>query len=102
MPPAELRPRFYEALDLIKQAWTKEEVFSFNGKFTQLSHVNIWPRPYQKPHPPIWIPGSGSIETWDYCIRNDHPIFSLSAIAGRGRKEIYGNFGSIAKNWAKI
>lgn len=78
VPPAELRPRFYEALDLIKQAWTREEVFSFNGKFTQLSHVNIWPRPYQKPHPPIWIPGSGSIETWDYCIRNDHPYFHLS------------------------
>lgn len=78
IPPAELRPRFYEALDLIKQAWSRSEVFSFNGKYTQLKHVNLWPRPYQNPHPPIWIPGSGSVETWDYCIRNDHPYYHLS------------------------
>jgi hypothetical protein len=25
--------------------------------------VNVWPRPIQQPHPPIWIPGSGSMET---------------------------------------
>ncbi|WP_201318895.1 LLM class flavin-dependent oxidoreductase [Paenibacillus sp. EPM92] len=78
IPPAELRPRFYEALDLIKQAWTRSEVFPFNGKYTQLKHVNLWPRPYQKPHPPIWLPGSGSVETWDYCAKNDLPYYYLS------------------------
>jgi alkanesulfonate monooxygenase SsuD/methylene tetrahydromethanopterin reductase-like flavin-dependent oxidoreductase (luciferase family) len=25
--------------------------------------VNPWPRPYQKPHPPIWIPSQGSAST---------------------------------------
>lgn len=78
VPPAELRPRFYEALELIQKAWTFKEPFDFNGKFTQLTDVNIWPRPYQDPHPPIILPGSGSIETWDYCIRNDLPYYYLS------------------------
>ncbi|MBX5437283.1 MAG: LLM class flavin-dependent oxidoreductase [Alicyclobacillaceae bacterium] len=78
VPPAELRPRFYEALDLIQQAWTRKETFAFNGRFTQLRYVNIWPRPYQSPHPPIWLPGSGSLETWEYCIRNDLTYAYLS------------------------
>ncbi|MBX5436536.1 MAG: LLM class flavin-dependent oxidoreductase [Alicyclobacillaceae bacterium] len=78
LPPAELRPRFWEALDLIRQAWTRKETFSFNGRFTQLRYVNIWPRPYQDPHPPIWLPGSGSLETWDYCIRNNFTYAYLS------------------------
>jgi len=28
--------------------------------------VNIWPQPLQKPHPPVWIPGGGSVETWEW------------------------------------
>ena len=28
---------------------------------------NIWPRPLEQPHPPIGIPGGGSIETWGWC-----------------------------------
>ena len=41
-----------------------DEPFAWNGRFNQLRYVNPWPRPVQKPHPPIWIPGGGSVETW--------------------------------------
>ena len=61
--PATLREKYREAHDLIIQAWTRPEPFVFNGKYTQLRYVNVWPRPVQKPYPPIWIPGGGSIET---------------------------------------
>ena len=27
--------------------------------------------PIQTPRPPVWIPGGGSIETWEWCINND-------------------------------
>src|SRR5690348_6571568 len=73
VPPAEVRDRFAEAHDLIMKAWQAGAPFSFNGKYTKLRYVNIWPRPIQQPHPPIWVPGSGSLETWalvnakDYC-----------------------------------
>src|ERR671930_350938 len=62
--PATLRERYYEAERLIVEAWTNPDVFAFDGAYTQLRYVNIWPRPLQQPHPPIWIPGGGSIETW--------------------------------------
>ena len=55
--PATLRERYYEAHDLVIQAWTRPEMFAFNGKYTQVRYVNIWPQPLQKPHPPVWIPG---------------------------------------------
>jgi alkanesulfonate monooxygenase SsuD/methylene tetrahydromethanopterin reductase-like flavin-dependent oxidoreductase (luciferase family) len=29
--------------------------------------VNTWPRPYQQPHPPIWIPSQGSTETIEWA-----------------------------------
>ena len=54
MAPMEQRGRYYEAHDLIKKAWTANEVFAWNGKYYQLPMVNIWPKPVQRPHPPIW------------------------------------------------
>ena len=76
--PAESLARFREAHDLIIQAWTRPEVFSFNGKFNQLRYVNVLPKPIQKPHPPIWVPGGGSVETWDFCLENDYVYCYLS------------------------
>ena len=54
------------------------EPFAFNGQYTQLRYVNCWPRPIQKPHPPIYIPGGGSIETWDFCLDHDYSTRYLS------------------------
>jgi alkanesulfonate monooxygenase SsuD/methylene tetrahydromethanopterin reductase-like flavin-dependent oxidoreductase (luciferase family) len=57
--PAQTRERMEEAHDLILKAWTTpDEVFNWEGKHFQFRYVNPWPRPYQQPHPPIWITGS--------------------------------------------
>lgn len=69
--PSELRDRYMEASDLIIKAWTTDEMFEWNGQFTQLRYVNIWPRPMQRPRPPVWIPGAGSVDTFEFCTRND-------------------------------
>ncbi|MBX5493172.1 MAG: LLM class flavin-dependent oxidoreductase [Chloroflexi bacterium] len=63
--PVFTRERFEEAHDLIVKAWTTPEPFNWEGRFWHLRYVNVWPRPYQQPHPPIWITGS-SLEsvTW--------------------------------------
>jgi alkanesulfonate monooxygenase SsuD/methylene tetrahydromethanopterin reductase-like flavin-dependent oxidoreductase (luciferase family) len=62
--------RFHEAHDLIVRAWTETGPFVFEGKHYKVQYVNLWPRPYQKPHPPIWIPSQGSKETIDWA---SHP-----------------------------
>jgi alkanesulfonate monooxygenase SsuD/methylene tetrahydromethanopterin reductase-like flavin-dependent oxidoreductase (luciferase family) len=76
--PSMLRERYYEAHDLVLRAWTETDTFAFNGRFNQQRYVNIWPRPVQKPHPPIWIPGGGSVETWQWCAEMDHVYAYLS------------------------
>jgi alkanesulfonate monooxygenase SsuD/methylene tetrahydromethanopterin reductase-like flavin-dependent oxidoreductase (luciferase family) len=54
--PVNMVPRFWEAHDLIKQAWTSHDgPFPWQGRFFDHRQVNIWPRPLQQPHPPIWI-----------------------------------------------
>jgi alkanesulfonate monooxygenase SsuD/methylene tetrahydromethanopterin reductase-like flavin-dependent oxidoreductase (luciferase family) len=76
--PATLREKYREAHDLIIRAWIEKDVFSFNGKFSKLRYVNLWPKPLQQPHPPIWIPGGGSVETWDFCADHDYQYSFLS------------------------
>jgi alkanesulfonate monooxygenase SsuD/methylene tetrahydromethanopterin reductase-like flavin-dependent oxidoreductase (luciferase family) len=76
--PATVRDKYHEAHDLIVKAWREREPFAWNGKYTKLRYVNLWPRPIQQPHPPIWIPGLGSIETWDFCARHDYNYSYLS------------------------
>ncbi len=61
--PTHARTMFTEALDLCVRAWTEPGPFEHYGKHWKLKYVNPWPLPLQKPHPPIWIPGAGSVET---------------------------------------
>ena len=54
--PVRMNERHWEALDLIVKAWTVDDgPFSWEGRFFHHRAVNIWPRPWQQPHPPIWI-----------------------------------------------
>src|SRR5436853_5995239 len=43
--PATLRERYYEAHDLVMQAWTRPDVFPVNGKYAQVRYVNIRAKP---------------------------------------------------------
>ena len=45
-----------EAVQIIKSLWTEPRV-SFEGKYYKLENAEITPRPFQDPHPPIWIGG---------------------------------------------
>jgi alkanesulfonate monooxygenase SsuD/methylene tetrahydromethanopterin reductase-like flavin-dependent oxidoreductase (luciferase family) len=76
--PSLTREKYQEAHDLIIKAWTTREPFAFNGRYNKLRHVNIWPRPIQQPHPPVHIPGGGSVETYDFCIDNTYSYSYLS------------------------
>jgi alkanesulfonate monooxygenase SsuD/methylene tetrahydromethanopterin reductase-like flavin-dependent oxidoreductase (luciferase family) len=69
--PADSHERFHEAHDLIVRAWTETGPFPFEGKHYQFEYVNLWPRPYQTPRPPIWIPSQGSSETIEWASHPD-------------------------------
>lgn len=64
--PTYAREMYREAHDLIIRAWTEPGPFRFFSKHYKLNYVNPWPRPLQQPHPPVWVPGVGSLETMDF------------------------------------
>jgi alkanesulfonate monooxygenase SsuD/methylene tetrahydromethanopterin reductase-like flavin-dependent oxidoreductase (luciferase family) len=61
--PTLTNDRLWEGVDLILMAWTSHDgPFNFEGRFWHKRAVNIWPRPYQQPHPPVWTTGSSDLE----------------------------------------
>lgn len=84
--PAHSRERFYEAHDLIVRAWTEPGPFPFVGKHYRYRYVNPWPRPFQKPHPPIWLPGTGSLETVAFAAEHRYPFMMVYSPVEQQRK----------------
>ena len=80
--PAESQQRFAEAHDLIIRAWTETGPFVYSSKYYNFNYVNPWPRPYQTPHPPIWVPSQGSSSTIKWAAKNRYTYAqTLSPIA---------------------
>jgi alkanesulfonate monooxygenase SsuD/methylene tetrahydromethanopterin reductase-like flavin-dependent oxidoreductase (luciferase family) len=104
--------RFHEAHDLIIRAWTEIGPFEFAGKHFHYQYVNIWPRPYQSPHPPVWVPSQGSAETIAWAAHPDRrytylitfsPVESVkfNMAAYRKQAEDYGYTSTPAQlGWA--
>jgi alkanesulfonate monooxygenase SsuD/methylene tetrahydromethanopterin reductase-like flavin-dependent oxidoreductase (luciferase family) len=93
--PATLREKYLEAHDLIIRAWTEPECFAFNGKYAKLRYVNLWPRPLQQPHPPVWVPGGGSVETWDFCADHDYQYSFLSYFGYKQAKKVADGYWEV-------
>jgi alkanesulfonate monooxygenase SsuD/methylene tetrahydromethanopterin reductase-like flavin-dependent oxidoreductase (luciferase family) len=77
--PTRSRERFEEAHDLIIKAWTTREPFQWIGHNYEFRYVNVWPRPLQEPHPPIYVPGAGSSETMRWVAERDYSYMSVYA-----------------------
>ncbi|MEM2927403.1 MAG: LLM class flavin-dependent oxidoreductase [Nitrososphaerota archaeon] len=86
--------KMMEGLEVIKKLWT-EPFASYNGKYYKIREAPLWPKPIQKPHPPIWFGGT-SIK-----------ILNITSLYGQGWvpycptaeqfKELYSKIEEIAK-----
>ena len=67
----ESRQRFNETLEVMVQAWTRDDSFTYAGEHVNLPDpVTVWPKPMQKPHPPLWVAGT-SVETMEMAAQWD-------------------------------
>ncbi|HEX9258997.1 MAG TPA: LLM class F420-dependent oxidoreductase [Acidimicrobiales bacterium] len=68
--PAKRRAIVREKVLAMKELWTKEAA-SFEGEHVRFSESWQWPKPVQKPHPPILMGGAGGPVTFrhvvEYC-----------------------------------
>jgi alkanesulfonate monooxygenase SsuD/methylene tetrahydromethanopterin reductase-like flavin-dependent oxidoreductase (luciferase family) len=95
VPSASSREQFWEAVDLIHRAWTEDGPFAFEGRHYPLRYVNPWPRPTQKPHPPIWIPGSRSAETLVHVAERGYCYFLSSRSHGKETARAQAQFAKV-------
>ena len=77
-PPPYNWERFKEAHEFIVKAWSEPGPFRWEGKHYQYRHVNPWVRPYQKPHPQVWLPGVVSRDSLIWAAEQRIPYIMLS------------------------
>jgi probable F420-dependent oxidoreductase len=56
VPVHERGRRTDEGLEILTRVLSEDDV-TYEGKYYQIHHVTLTPRPKQQPHPPIWVGG---------------------------------------------
>jgi alkanesulfonate monooxygenase SsuD/methylene tetrahydromethanopterin reductase-like flavin-dependent oxidoreductase (luciferase family) len=54
LPHEERAEQVREAIEIMKKIWTEDKA-SFLGKHYKIEEAECYPKPIQKPHPPIWV-----------------------------------------------
>jgi len=75
--PTGLVARFTEGLRLMRALWTEPRV-TFHGRFWQLEEAAMEPKPFQKPHPPIWF-GAGHPDALRRAVRLGDGFFGAGS-----------------------
>jgi alkanesulfonate monooxygenase SsuD/methylene tetrahydromethanopterin reductase-like flavin-dependent oxidoreductase (luciferase family) len=95
VPYGESQARFFEALEIIREAW-KGERFSYQGEYYHFDNAIVSPRPYQQPHPPIRMAATTE-ETFPKVGAMGLPIFV--GLRGMDIPELRGNLEAYRKAW---
>jgi probable F420-dependent oxidoreductase len=69
--------RFNEGLRLMRACWTEERI-TFDGRFWQVQDAAMEPKPFQKPHPPIWF-GGGHPDALRRAVRSGDGFFGAGS-----------------------
>ena len=52
--------KMLEGVDMIRRLWTEDAPVTYRGNHYRLEQAPFWPKPVQKPMPPIWFGGTGA------------------------------------------
>ncbi len=88
VPQQENRERFEEAVEIMVRAWT-EETFSHQGPFFTIGEARVIPKPWQRPHPPLFQV-CGSKESIEATAARGWPMLN-SVLRGDAEQQIATN-----------
>jgi natural product biosynthesis luciferase-like monooxygenase protein len=74
---AEAQARTLEGLEVLRKAWTGRP-FSHNGQFFHYENLEVWPKPQQEPHPPLWFPCSNNPESFAYAGEHGYRLLTVA------------------------
>ncbi len=72
IPGEESGPRFHETVEIVLKAWTSQRL-THHGAFFHYDGVEVLPKPFQAPHPPVWMAAS-SIPAIEWAASQGHSI----------------------------
>jgi natural product biosynthesis luciferase-like monooxygenase protein len=72
--------RLPEALDVVIKAWTGGE-FEWRGPHYQFPKLSVYPKPAQKPHPPIYVTANRDPESFAMIAARGHHLMTLPWVA---------------------
>ncbi len=85
--PVELMERFWEAHDfIIKAMTTHDQIFNWEGEYFHYRQVNVWPRVWQEPHPPVWSTTGSSSQA---RVLGERGYVMATLGTGYGTRKIY-------------
>lgn len=76
------RARFEEGIAIIKRLLTEENV-THKGRFHQFENATVYPRPTQRPHPPIWVAAIATPESFVNAGRNGYGVMAIPMTGGK-------------------
>ena len=100
--------RLRETIQILKSMWTNNDS-SFEGKQFRLLHARNYPKPMQKPYPPIWIGGkhrkildvvAAIADGWNYWGLNKTELAKREAYLKSKCVEFGRKPGSLVRSWA--
>jgi probable F420-dependent oxidoreductase len=105
-----------EQIEAMKEIWTKDTA-EYNGDIVRVPSMQTWPKPVQKPHPPVllggafpwaarravrygdgWYPNASSGDPEDYLPR----LRQMAAEAGRDPNSLTVTIGGVAEDLKQL
>ena len=98
--PDDTKDMWAEAVAAIPKMW-KDEYFSWEGKYFNFPPRNVLPKPYQKPHPPMWVAVS-SPETAIQAAERGMGMLGVSGAAPEEQKRRIDTYRELIKTCEPI
>jgi alkanesulfonate monooxygenase SsuD/methylene tetrahydromethanopterin reductase-like flavin-dependent oxidoreductase (luciferase family) len=77
VPMDEARARLEEGVEIVKKCWTQEEV-EYQGRFRRFGPIRVYPKPVQKPHPPIWVACFLTRESFEWTAEHGYNLLYVA------------------------
>lgn len=95
--------RTTELIEIVKKLWTEDNV-DYKGQFYQFSGVDLYPKPKQKPHPPIWIAGGSAIGKANivYQVQSEAILRRVAKYGDGWFSRAYNDMTALENDWKDV
>jgi natural product biosynthesis luciferase-like monooxygenase protein len=90
----EAEARQQEGIEAILHAWTGQP-FTYHGRVFDFEDLEVWPRPLQQPHPPVWIAATTTPHSFENAARSG---FNLMTVAHTQPLDSLGRFTQVYRD----